>query len=144
MPTNKKTKPKPSKSRAPVTKTARSTAKTKAAKPAATGAKPARVKAPAVAPAPKVKASSVPPRATVIARIDVGFGNALYVRGEGAGLSWDKGLVMNCVNDDEWQISLGQTDTPVALKFLINDLTWSAGPDFTVVPGVSITVTPEF
>lgn len=143
MTTNKKTKPKPSKSPAPATKIARPAAKKKAVKPAESIAK-AAPKAPAIQPAPKVKAPSIPPRATVTARIDVGFGNALYVRGEGAGLSWDKGMVMTCVSDDEWQITLGESETPVTLKFLVNDLTWSVGPDFTVGPGISITVTPEF
>src|SRR5688572_5617630 len=28
---------------------------------------------------------------TITARVDVGFGNALFLRGEGAGLSWNKG-----------------------------------------------------
>jgi hypothetical protein len=31
------------------------------------------------------------PAVTITAKIDVGFGNALFIRGSGAGLSWSKG-----------------------------------------------------
>lgn len=81
---------------------------------------------------------------TITARIDIGFGNALYVRGEGPGLSWDRGTLMNCVDSDQWLLTLGESARPFTFKFLVNDLTWSAGADFIVESGSSITLTPEF
>lgn len=80
----------------------------------------------------------------ITALIDVGFGNSLFIRGEGAGLSWDKGVPLDCVADDKWSITLGESGRPVVFKFLINDTAWSAGEDYTVAPGTSITVTPVF
>ena len=38
---------------------------------------------------------------TITALVDVGFGNTLYLRGEGPGLSWEKGVPMKCVTDDK-------------------------------------------
>jgi hypothetical protein len=117
-----------------------------AGKVAPKGSKPPVKKAPAKrAPAPKVE--PVAPTAvltTITAKIDIGFGNALYLRGEGAGLSWDRGTQMNCVNDDTWMLELGESVRPVIYKFLVNDLTWSAGEDYVVPAGTSVTVVPAF
>jgi len=79
--------------------------------------------------------ASKPVVTTVTAKIDVGFGNALYVRGEGPGLKWDQGALMTCVGEDAWAITLGESSRAFTLKFLINDVTWSAGPDFHVASG---------
>lgn len=96
-------------------------------------------------PALPLKAVKTTPVVTTIsARIDVGFGNLLYLRGEGPGLSWDRGVPMNCVENDRWQATLGESARPFTFKFLINDLTWSSGVDFTVESGGSVTLTPEF
>ncbi len=103
-------------------------------------AKPAK---PAVAPAVKAVPASVV-ATKIVAQIDVGFGNTLYVRGEGSGLSWEKGVPLDCVTDDQWSLTLSETSRPVVFKFLINDLTWSLGEDYVVQPGSSVALTPEF
>jgi hypothetical protein len=108
-----------------------------AAAPEAGVAKPVR-RAPAKKPAGQTT------RTTIAAKIDVGFGNALYIRGEGPGLSWDKGLVMDCVSDDQWIVTISDAVAPIVFKFLVNDLTWCGGNDFTVEPGASFTVEPTF
>ena len=106
----------------------------------------------AVAPAPEVKkpapvAPKPAPQQTVTkikAQIDIGFGNELFIRGNAAGLSWDKGIQMNCVNDDVWTFTLVGATGPIAFKFLVNDLTWSAGEDYVVQPGDEFIVQPTF
>lgn len=103
----------------------------------AVAAKPAR-KAPVKKPAVKTT------RTTINAQIDVGFGNALYIRGEGPGLSWDKGLVMDCVADDQWIITLSDATMPVVFKLLLNDITWCVGNDYVVEPGGSVAIVPVF
>lgn len=120
--------------------TTKNTKTTKAAAAASSGAaaaKPVR-KAPAKKPAVKTT------RTTITAQIDVGFGNALYIRGEGPGLSWDKGIVMDCVADDKWVITLSDAAMPVVFKFLLNDITWCVGNDYVVDPGASMTTVPVF
>jgi hypothetical protein len=93
---------------------------------------------------PPKPVASRPVTTTVAGCIDVGFGNELYIRGEGAGLNWDKGVRMTCVANDCWQISLAESSRPIAFKFLINDVAWCSGPDFTVEPGTHALLTPQF
>lgn len=110
----------------------------------------------AAKPAPKKKTAaakkSVPAKSaakksnvTVItANINIGFGNHLVIRGQGASLSWDAGLPLECIADDLWSITLPASAEPIAYKFLVNDLTWSAGDDYLAKPGDNIVVTPQF
>ena len=99
----------------------------------------------AVAPAPVVKKTAPKTVTTTLtARIDVGFGNTLFVRGEGPGLSWDKGIVMECVGDDRWTITLGESARPLVFKFLVNDEVWSIGEDYSALPGSSVLLAPTF
>ena len=96
------------------------------------------------APVPAAKVAPAPVVTTISAHIDVGFGNALFIRGDGAGLNWHKGLPLQCVADDRWLITLGESARPIAFKFLINDEVWCTGEDFTVAPGSSVTLVPTF
>ena len=111
-----------------------------ASKPAAPVALAASVSAPAV-----VRPAVVPTSITTIsAQVDVGFGNTLYIRGSGGGLSWSVGLPMTCVAADLWRISLDAARQDIAFKVLVNDLTWNTGPDFAVAAGTNVTVKPGF
>jgi len=98
----------------------------------------------AARPAPAKKPAAKTTATKITAKFDVGFGNTLYVRGEGPGLSWDRGLPMDCVADDEWTITLSDATVPVVFKFLLNDITWCVGNDFTVEPGGTAEVVPVF
>lgn len=142
----KKTTTKSKTSPAPATKTSAAPKATKASKAAAkktAAVTPAQAVAGLAAVAARaVVAQSV---ATVVAaRVDVGFGNALYLRGDGPGLSWDHGVPMTCVANDLWQATLAEASRPFAVKFLINDSVWSTGPDYTIEPGASATLAPSF
>ena len=161
MTASKKTTSKTAKSPAPATKpaSAKPPARKKAPAPAptrtATVAPPSATPPPAVVPAAQVQAvapaaaavapiKAKPVVTTIAAQIDIGFGNELYLRGEGPGLSWDQGVKMECVAADLWQIALGESARGFTFKFLVNDLTWSVGPDYTLASGDSVTLTPEF
>ena len=134
--------------KATTTKTTPATPAPVPAKKPASAAKPKSAKAPKApspSPAPAVKPPSASDALTTItAHIDIGFGNTLYIRGDGPGLSWEKGVVMDCVIDDKWSISLPGVTAPVVFKFLVNDLTWSAGDDYVVSPGSDLVVVPTF
>ena len=148
----KKTTSKPAaKSSAPAIKAAcivKAPVPVKKAAPAVKPAKPAvktKTAAPVAAATPVVKpVPTKPVVTTVTAQIDIGFGNALFLRGEGAGLNWDTGLLMTCVNDHQWSVVLGESARPIVFKFLVNDLSWSAGEDYSVAPGSSVTLVPTF
>lgn len=84
------------------------------------------------------------PATFISARVDVGFGNHLYVRGEGPGLSWDHGVAMDCIAADGWAHTVKGATAPVVFKVLINDDVWSHGNDYVVEPGQSVSITPTF
>jgi hypothetical protein len=90
-------------------------------------------------------ASAPTPAPTVIkAAIDVGFGNALYLRGDGPGLSWNKGTALDCAAGDQWIITIPGAKSPVTFKFLLNDQTWSKGEDYVAAPGSTANLIPSF
>jgi hypothetical protein len=90
---------------------------------------------------PNVKSET--PETVIDIKLDVGFGNALFLRGQGAGLNWERGVPLACVDGKTWRWSQKLTD-PVTFKVLINDKVWSAGNDLTVTPGQKIELAPAF
>ena len=109
-------------------------AATKATKPAAakTGKSPASGKASG-------------PVTIIVAKYDIGLGNSLYIRGEGAGLSWDQGVLMKNNDSDVWVWTTNQiAEGLIAFKFLINDEIWSTGDNMTASAGETTTLTPYF
>lgn len=97
---------------------------------------------------PAIKASAVEtvPPTTIVAQLDVGFGNQLFIRGEGPGLSWEKGVPLENLAADRWQIVLEGVGAPVTFKFLVNDdpTKWSLGEDYVVSPGSTLALVPAF
>jgi hypothetical protein len=143
---------KPTKKAAPIAAPAKSTAAptvstpTVVAKPVAAVARPA---APAVAP---TKAAPAPVKSatattttpvTIVAKVDVGFGNNLFVRGQGGGLSWERGLPLENVDSKTWRLIV-PAQAPVQFKLLINDSVWAQGEDLVATPGKKVEVTPAF
>lgn len=84
------------------------------------------------------------PLTTIVAKIDVGFGNTLTLRGDSAGLSWDKGIVMGCADSNEWVWSSNTVSTPIEFKVLINDEVWAEGANAMVAPGERVVIEPTF
>ncbi|MBA3850356.1 MAG: hypothetical protein C0502_10245 [Opitutus sp.] len=119
---------------------------TTAAPKAATTKAPAKKTAASAAAATRKKdtVQREAPATFISARVDVGFGNHLYVRGEGPGLSWDHGVAMDCIASDAWAHTLKGATSPVIFKVLVNDEKWSTGNDYVVEPGQSVTITPTF
>ena len=89
------------------------------------------------------KAPASPQNTTIEARIDVGFGNNLFARGRGAGLSWDRGTPLTCVDGQTWRLAVAGKET-VTFKLLLNDIVWAQGGDIVVAPGQRVEVTPSF
>jgi hypothetical protein len=80
---------------------------------------------------------------TIEAKIDVGFGNALYLRGEGLGLSWNRGVPLTCVDGKTWKWS-GESKEQLKFKLLLNDQVWSQGEDLVATPGQKVEISPAF
>lgn len=90
-----------------------------------------------------VAKKSAAPLTTVIAKVDIGWGNNLYLRGEGGGLSWDKGTLMDCV-DGDWTWSTASASDGLVFKFIINDDIWAEGENLTVAAGGTSVSSPTF
>ncbi len=126
----------------------KSTAKTAAKKASVkkvskkTATKKAAVKKPVAKKSAPVAAEN--PVTTIRAKIDIGFGNLLYLRGDGPGLSWEKGIAMECVDDIMWNWSTNATVKAFTYKMLVNDLSWSVGEDYTAHSGKVNAIKPAF
>lgn len=83
-------------------------------------------------------------KTVITAKIDIGFGNTLFLRGEGPGLSWDAGLPMNSEGSATWSTTVTGAKSQVIFKFLVNDISWSAGEDYVVDPGSTVVLAPTF
>ncbi len=134
----------------PVTKAAAAKKKT-AASPAPaikkTTATPKKVVAVKKTTAPKKVAQTtkpVPAATWISAKIDIGFGNSLSIRGEGPGLSWDSGTPLTSAGADLWTVAIVGATAPVVFKLLVNDLTWSVGEDYVVPAGQTVEIVPSF
>tara|TARA_B100001564_G_scaffold107458_1_gene89039 strand:- start:68 stop:493 length:426 start_codon:yes stop_codon:yes gene_type:complete len=97
----------------------------------------------AIAPKAKIPTKKVL-KTSIIARVDVGFGNQLYIRGTGADLSWEKGLPLENVSSYEWAFATTEAKSNVTFKFLINDELWAEGDNVTVAEGATSISSPVF
>lgn len=84
------------------------------------------------------------PTSKITVKYDVGFSNTLYLRGKGANLSWDRGVTLKNVKNDEWVWETDQSFTTCEFKVLINDKEYEAGANHTLTCGASIQYTPKF
>ena len=85
-----------------------------------------------------------PSSTEVQANIDVGFGNQLFIRGQGDGLTWDKGLPLACVAPGIWRWSTQAANQELVFKLLLNDEVWSQGEDWKLPAGERIEIEPSF
>lgn len=94
---------------------------------------------------PRCQDVPVPEAVTVVeAKIDVGLGNALFIRGQGNGLSWDKGQPLNCLDASKWIWQAAPAQEKIVFKLLVNDVIWAKGEDIVVEAGRKIQVAPGF
>lgn len=118
-------------------KAAKKMAKKTAVKTAAHKKKPAKKTA-------KKPAASKRSKTVIEAKIDIGFGNLLYIRGDAPGLSWRRGVPMDCKGTDSWSVSMSDTNSAFEYKVLINDIHWAVGGNNIAQPGETSTTEPSF
>jgi len=124
--------------------------RTAAAKPVASKKKKPAVKKTVVKKAPakrKTAARKTPvvkSATTVIAKVDIGYGNHLFMRGDGPGLSWERGILMTNTASDEWMLSADGVSKDFECKVLVNDNIWSGGPNVQIRAGRKSIILPVF
>ncbi|MET0261486.1 MAG: hypothetical protein ABW223_01215 [Rariglobus sp.] len=57
----------------------------------------------------------------LIATAYIGIGNKLYIRGNGPGLSWDKGVALQFVSIGKWRWETPDATAPISVKLYKND-----------------------
>ncbi len=93
-------------------------------------------------PSPGAPARQAP--TAVRAQVDVGYGNALFIRGEGDGLSWQKGAPLECTAPSTWVWKTETVRERLVFKLLLNDSVWAQGEDLSLPAGESVDVFPKF
>lgn len=95
--------------------------------------------------APKPEASVSSDGATrLLATAYIGIGNKLYIRGDGPGLSWDKGVPMQFVSIGKWGWATDEATAPIACKLYKNDETAALSGEVFLEPGKHVEVTALF
>jgi hypothetical protein len=97
---------------------------------------------PAAAPAEASVSSDGATR--LLATAYIGIGNKLYIRGDGPGLSWDKGLPMQFVSIGKWGWATDDATAPIACKLYKNDETAALSGEIFLEPGKHVEITALF
>jgi predicted alpha/beta superfamily hydrolase len=69
---------------------------------------------------------------------------AVFVRGSKAPLSWNVGVPMVKENDDTWRLTLSTLSENLEWKPLLDDGTWSKGPNYRADVGATVEIFPRF
>lgn len=80
----------------------------------------------------------------LLATAYIGIGNKLYIRGDGPGLSWDKGVPMQFVSIGKWGWATDDATAPIACKLYKNDETPALSGEVFLEPGKHVEVTALF
>lgn len=68
----------------------------------------------------------------------------LFVRGSRAPLSWTTGVPMQKVDATTWTLAVAELDGELEWKPLLDDATWSKGPNYRAAVGATVEIAPRF
>ena len=74
----------------------------------------------------------------------IGIGNKVFIRGEGPGLSWEKGVPMEFVSIGKWSWDTPSATEPLKIQLFKNDDLAAQGEPITLPPGHHVESTPVF
>ena len=81
----------------------------------------------------------------LLATAYIGIGNRLFIRGEGPGLSWEKGIPLAFVSIGKWRWETTETAATVTFKLYKNDtVECTALGEQSIAPGHLTEVTAAF
>lgn len=81
---------------------------------------------------------------SVIATAYIGIGNKLFLRGDGPGLSWDKGVPMQFLSIGKWGWSALEITEPITCRIYRNDDEPAIDGDIEIQPMELIEISPRF
>ncbi len=88
-------------------------------------------------------ADAGPPVTTLRVHYPAGS-HSLTLRASAAPWSWTAGAAMTAGPDDTWTVSTAAITAPFEWKPLLDDATWSRGPNYKATPGATLDVYPHF
>ncbi len=97
-----------------------------------------------VAPAMAESSSSTDGATRLLVTAYIGIGNKLFIRGDGPGLSWEKGVPMQFVSIGKWGWASHDVTGPVACKLYKNDETAALSGEIFLEPGKHVELTALF
>jgi hypothetical protein len=80
----------------------------------------------------------------IVVRYNAGYDNNLFIRGHGAGLSWDHGVMLKNIGPDEWVWEANIPFKECEFKVLINDQYYENGENHHIHDGALLQYTPKF
>ena len=80
----------------------------------------------------------------LLATAYIGIGNKLFIRGDGPGLSWDKGVPMQFVSIGKWGWATHDATAPMRVKLYKNDETACLTGEVHLAPGRHVEATALF
>jgi hypothetical protein len=83
-------------------------------------------------------------RTRLLVNAFIGIGNKVYLRGNGPGLSWDKGIPMEFVSIGKWSWETSKAAQPISVQIFKNDDVAAQGETITLPPGHHIEASPVF
>jgi hypothetical protein len=92
----------------------------------------------------KTQKGSPKGKTIIVVRKDVGFNNNLFIRGQGANLSWDKGIKLTNVKANEWVYEIDEPFATCEFKVLLNDEQYETGKNHLLESGAIFEYIPYF
>ena len=81
----------------------------------------------------------------LLATAYIGIGNRLFIRGEGPGLTWEKGVPLQFVSIGKWRWETPEATAPITFKLYKNDtIECTALGEQAIAPGHLTEVTASF
>jgi hypothetical protein len=84
------------------------------------------------------------PLTVLEAKVEVQPGDTLYIRGDGAGLSWKKGQPLTRGFGGRWIWTHNQVKGFLVVRLLLNDRVWERGREIALEAGKMFEVAPAF
>jgi hypothetical protein len=80
----------------------------------------------------------------IVIRFNAGYNNNLFIRGSGAGLNWEHGVMLKNIGPDEWVWETTLPFSDCEFKVLINDEQYESGENHHIDDGNGVQYTPSF
>jgi hypothetical protein len=75
--------------------------------------------------------------------LELGANNKVFIRGQGGGLTWERGQPLAFIGGGVWVWSTDETNR-IEFQLLLNDLIWERGETHVLERGGSIRIAPDF